>query len=79
MLSHTPSEGFLGLHLAVCLNLHLTSADVNKNFYFCAGELITIAVLTKPTVMVVVNHIESRPSVCRAFELNQLKILGCVV
>lgn len=56
MLPHKIPEGFLGLHLAAGLNLHVISADVNKNLYFCAGELITISVLTKPTVMVVINH-----------------------
>lgn len=77
MLLHNPPDGFLELHLATGLNLRVISADVNKNLYFCAGELIVIAVFTKPTVMVVINH-ESRSSVYRAFELNQLKILGCV-
>lgn len=66
--SQTP-DGFLGLHLAGSLNLHIISADVNKNLYFCAGEIIAIAVFTKPTVMVVINH-KSRSSVYRAFELN---------
>lgn len=56
MLPHKPPDGFLGLHLAGGLNLHIISADVNKNLYFCAGELITTAVLTKPTVMVAINH-----------------------
>lgn len=41
-------------------------------------RLITSAVLSKPAVMVVINH-ESRHNVYRAFKLNQLKILGCVV
>lgn len=41
-------------------------------------QLITNAVLTKPAAMVVINH-ESRHNVYRAFEPNQLKILGCVV
>jgi len=36
--------------------LHIISADVNKNLYFWEGELITTAVLTKPTVMVVINN-----------------------
>lgn len=56
MLSYIPSHGFLALHLAACLNLCIISADVYKNLYFCAGELITIAVLTKPTVKAVINH-----------------------
>lgn len=55
-LPHKPSDGFLGLHLAGSLSLHVISADVNKNLYFCAGELIAIAVFTKPTVMVVINR-----------------------
>lgn len=56
LLLHKPPDGFLGLHLAAGLNLRILSADVNKNLYFSAGELITIAVRTKPTVMVVINH-----------------------
>lgn len=42
--------------MAAGLNLLILSADVNKNLYFSVGELITVAVLTKPTVMVVINH-----------------------
>lgn len=42
--------------MAGSLNLHIISADVNKNLYFCAGEVIAIAVFTKPAVMVVINH-----------------------
>lgn len=61
MLSHTPSDGFLGLALAACFNLHIISADVNKSLYLqvkviCAGDLITIAVFTNPTLIVVINH-----------------------
>lgn len=67
MLPHKTPEGFLGLHLTAGLNLRVILADVNKNLYFCAGELITIAVLAKPTVMVVINH-KSRSSVYRAFK-----------
>lgn len=57
MLSYIPSDGFLGLYFAASLKLPIISADINKNLYLCAGELITIAVLTKPTGMVVINHI----------------------
>lgn len=57
MLSYIPSDGFLGLYLAASLKLHVVSADRNKNLYLCAGELVTIAVLTKPTGMVVINHV----------------------
>ena len=56
MLSHIPSDGFLGLHLAAYLNLHVISADVNKNIYFCAGELITVGLVNIAMVIVVINH-----------------------
>lgn len=63
---HTPPDGLLGLHLVASLNVYIISADVNKNL--SAGELITIAVLTKPTVVVVINHLS--PGLVSAELLN---------